>query len=137
MKRTVLKSSALAGLISLLFLFPWLGWVKSSTLTDISKPHLGVYECKQARLGDTDILDRFSYIKLELEEEDFTLYYQEKEGASKKETGKYRYDKEKQTLIMCADEFAFIKKEFPLQNGVLTVNIRIGEKTLCLVFEQV
>ena len=137
MKRTVLKSSALAGILSLLLLFPWFGWIKSSTLTDISKPYLGVYECKQAKLGDTDVLERFSYIKLELEEEEFTLYYREKEGEAKSEKGKYRYNKERQTLTMCADEFAFIKKEYPLQNGVLTIDLRIGDRAMLLVFEQV
>ena len=134
MKRNTLKSSLLAGLISLLFLFPSL---RESTLTDITMPHLGIYECTEAKLGDNDYLDRFSYIHLELKTgEDFVLYYQEKSGEKKQETGKYSYDREKGTLTLIGGANSFFKREFPLKEGVLTIAVRIGEQNLSLTFEQ-
>ena len=134
MKRTTLKSSLLAGLISLLWLFPSL---RESSLTDITKPHLGVYECTEATLNDNDYLGRFSYIHLELKtEEDFILYYKEKEGEKKQETGKYSYDREKETLTLIGGANGFFKREFPLKEGILTISVRIGEQNLSLKFEQ-
>ena len=134
MKRNTLKSSLLAGLISLLWLFPSL---RESSLTDITKPHLGIYECTEAKLGENDYLDRFSYIHLELKTgEDFVLYYQEKSGEKKQEMGNYSYDREKGTLMLIGGANGCFKREFPLKEGILTIAVRIGEQNLSLTFEQ-
>lgn len=134
MKTIRLRSSLLAGLIFLLFFFPNF---RLGSIDEITKPHLGVYECTEAKLNDNDLLDRFSYIHLELKTaEDFILYYQEKEGSKKQETGKYEYDREKGSLTLIGGVGGFFKREFPLKEGVLTISVRIGEQTLSLKFEQ-
>ena len=63
MKKQVLKSSLLAGFCTLMLLFS--GW-REGKLTDVTKPYLGEYECKQATLGEKDCLKKFDYIRLEL-----------------------------------------------------------------------
>ena len=134
MKKMVLKSSLLAGLISLLFLLPsfWKGDLK-----DIAKPHLGIYECKIARIDKEDYLARFSYIRLELKDGGrYELTYREKQGGEKRKTGKYRYDEKKETLTLYLDDMGVIKKEFPLKKGILSVQISLGEKSMHLQFEQ-
>ncbi len=134
MKKHVIKSSMLAGLATLLFALPNF---KKGDLKDIAKPHLGMYECKIARINEEDYLDRFSYIRLELKDGGkYELTYREKQGGEKRKTGKYRYDEKKETLTLYLDDVGLVKKEFPLKKGVLSVHITLGEKTMQLQFEQ-
>ena len=128
-----MRSFILSGLLSLMMLFPNL---RESTLKDIAKPYLGEYECKSAQLGKKDLLENFSYIRIELKDsENFTLYYKEKEGKGKEVEGKYVYDKEKE-LLMLADKSGVYKRGFPLNEGILTISLPMGEKNLVLKFEQ-
>ena len=128
-----MKSFILAGLLSLTCLFPD---IKDSTLKDITKPYIGQYECKSAQLGKKDCLENFSYIRLELkDEENFILYYKEKEGKEKEIEGKYVYDKNKSVLIF-SDKKGGFKREFPLNKGMLTVSLPLGDKILILKLEQ-
>ena len=134
MKKHVIKSSMLAGLATLLFALPNF---KKGELKDIAKPHLGIYECKIARIDEVDYLSRFSYIRLELKDGGkYELTYREKQGGEKRKTGKYRYDEKKETLTLYLDEVGLVKKEFSLKKGVLSVHITLGEKTMQLQFEQ-
>lgn len=120
----------------LLSLSTFLSGVKESTLDDIAKPYLGEYECKKAQIGSLDCLKRFSYIRLELkDEENFTLHYKEKGEKKKQFNGKYAYDKEKGTLTLIEEKGRF-EREFPLSDGRLTVSLPVGEKMLVLQFEQ-
>ncbi len=128
-----IKTSLLAGLSSLLLLFPSM---KNTDLKDIAKPQLGVYECTEARLGSLDCLDRFADVRLELKDEErFLLLYKEKGGARKKVEGKYRYDKERKILTIEEDATGF-KREFPFVDGKLTVAFPVGGKTLVMQFER-
>ena len=129
-----LKTSFFASLLSILFLFPCF---HARTLSEITKPYLGVYECIEAKVNDVDYLDRFSYIHLELKEkEEFVLHYCEKRGEKREETGKYLYDEEKQTVTFIGGVGCCFKREFPLKEGILTMHIRIGEQNLLLTFKQ-
>ncbi len=125
------KSSILAGLAALLLVLPvW----KDTSLKDISKPHLGVYECTQATLGSKDVLGEFSDIRLELkDEESFVVLYKRKKGKTKEWKGKYRYDKERGVFIV---EEKGKRKEFPFEEGKVTVIFPVGKKNMVLCFEQ-
>ena len=128
-----MKSFILAACLSLISLF---SNIKDSGLSDIAKPYLGEYLCKSAQFGAKDCLEEFSYIRLELkDEENFILYYKEKEGKQKQIEGKYVYNKEKESLQF-VDKSGVFKREFPLNDGILTIALPIGEKNLILQFEQ-
>lgn len=128
-----LKSSLFAGFSALLLLFPN---VKESTLNDITKPYLGEYECKSATLGETDYTEDFSYIKLELKaDETFSLHYCPKDGNKRTETGKYSYDKEK-SVLRFQSETGDVEKEFPIKDGVILIQLRLGNKILVMKFER-
>lgn len=137
MKIVKLKSPILAGICSLLTIFPNFSAVKKGDLKEITKPHLGVYECKQAQLGTKDLLEDFSSIHLELKDaHHFILYYEDKNGQKNKWEGKYDYNKKEQTITLQLDgEYPF-KRSFPLQKGQITVSFPVGNKQLCLIFEQ-
>ena len=129
-----IKSSILSGILTLFLSVSLFG---KSSLKEITKPYLGVYECTQAQLNNVDCLDRFSYINLELKSDnEFTLYYCEKNGEGKQESGKYQYDANKQKLTLTGGVGGFFKREFPLKEGILTITIPLGEKTLSFKFEQ-
>lgn len=135
MKKHVLKSSLCAGIVSLLFA---LAPVKGS-LKDITKPYLGGYECKSAKLGEKEYLDDFSYIRLELKaDESFSLYYAFKGGEKREETGRYKYDAEKKSVTLVGEGFGkkVFQKSFPLDKGKLFITFQVGGKTLIMEFEQ-
>lgn len=133
MRKNVLKSSALVGVMSLLLLPNF----RFGSLKEITKPYLGVYECVEAKLGEKDYLGYFEEICLELKSDgSFTLCYCEKNGEKKKEIGKYKYDPKKKTVTLIGGAGDFIKREFSLSAGVLTVTVRVGDKILNLQFEQ-
>ncbi len=128
-----IKSSLLAGVAALTLLLPNL---QNTELKDIAKPHLGVYECKRATLGNQDVLKEFKEITLELQdEENFRLLYTEKKGDRKELKGKYLYDKEKGELTFI-EEGSGIRKRFPLSEGKITVTFPVGKKRFALQFEQ-
>ena len=128
-----MKSFIVGGLAALMALFPSF---KDSKLDDISKPYLGEYECKKAQLGSVDYLKRFNYVRIELkDEENFTLYYQEKGEKKKEVSGKYAYDRERKTLTLKGEEGGILR-ECTLSEGLFTVSFPIAGKILVLEFEQ-
>ena len=134
MKKQVLKSSLLSGICSIMMMFA--GW-REGKLTDITKPYLGEYECKQAVLGEKDCLEKFDYIRLELSEDgQFKISY--REANSKKQTikGTYEYDDEKQSIQLKMGVGGIIHRSFPLREGVIYITIPFKMKSLILQFEQ-
>lgn len=129
-----IKSSVCAGLFALLITF---SACTGDSLKDITKPHLGAYECESAKLGEREYMDEFSYIRLELHaDQTFSLYYCPKDGQKREETGKYVYDEKEETLQLTLGENGEFKRKFPLKNGQLSVTLRIGTQTLSMQFTQ-
>ncbi len=134
MKKAFLKTSVLAGIASLLFSFS--AW-KTGTLTDITKPYLGEYECKSATYGKKDMLEDISSVILQLKaDETFVLSYKDKHGKTRKETGTYQYDKERNTLHFFWEGKGELKRDFPLEKGCIQGSVKMGNKILSIRFEQ-
>ena len=126
-----LRCSLVAGLTALLLSCS--GGRKES-LKEIAKPYLGIYECTDARVGEQEYLSRFDRVELELQEDGvFLLHYCEKNGKPQTQKGRYRYDSERGELTLLGGG---IEREFPLSEGVLTVTILLGGRTIHLKFEQ-
>lgn len=122
-----MKSCILAGIAALAFYLP-------NTIKEITKPYLGVYECKEARLGNEDYLQRFEDITLELKGDgEFILTFQEKGGKIRREKGKYTYDEKRGVVTL---DGGSMKREFPLKNGELRFQLSLGGKWLSVLFEQ-
>jgi hypothetical protein len=129
--RKRVNSSLLVGLMTLLSVLPN---ARKGEMKDVTKPHLGFYQCTEAKLDARDLSSYFDKIDLELRaDETFVLHYCEKNGNSRTETGRYQYDREKGTITLFG---AGLQKSFPLQKGVLIVTVSIGKETLTLKFEQ-
>lgn len=137
MKRSILRSSLLSGIMALLFALPVFNVWRTGTLTEITNPYLGEYECVRAELDGQDMLKEYTFIRLELKmDNEFTLTFKDKEGEMRQEKGEYQYDEKMQTITMRLDSFRFIKRKFPLTKGVLTIEMPIGGKNAVLQFEQ-
>lgn len=127
-----IRSSVFATLATLLFAF---GNVKTDSLRQVTNPHLGTYTCQRAYYGSTDVLEGFSYIRLELKDkETYILSFCEKGGKKQEKSGRYTFNEEKRTLMLYAD--GGIQRSFSLEKGVLTVDVPILGKMLYLQFKQ-
>ena len=134
MKKHVLKSSFLAGLCSLMLAFS--SW-REGKVTEITKPYLGEYECKQAILGEIDCLKKFDYIRLELSADNqFKLSYCETKGKKQTIKGTYEYEEESQSVCLKMGVGGIVHRKFPLRDGVLYITIPFKLKSLALQFEQ-
>ena len=134
MKIMRLKSSIFAGLAGCLLCFP--ACTKGS-LTEITKPYLGEYECESATLGEQDFLGEFSYLRLELKSDgEFILRYQTKQGKQGQETGQYEYDEHTQSIRFVAKGQYELDRNFPVEKGEICLTIPIGKQILSIRFAQ-
>ena len=132
MKKLFLKSPILVGLLTLTACF---SNVKEQSLCAITKPYLGQYVCRQAKLGKKDFLSKFEYVDLELKEDNtFVLHYKEEGGKKETIKGEYFYDEQTEKLYMTGK--GGFKQEIPLKNGELFVTIPIGKETLHIIFSR-
>lgn len=137
MKTIKIKSSFLAVLTIFLLCFPWWHTVKTQPLTELTKPYLGMYECRLAQLNEKNLLDEYDYIRLELKKDgECVLYAKDKVGKEQKAEGEYIYNKERETITFCVENLPFIKREFPMKQGVIFITLRQGDKTLLMQFQQ-
>ena len=96
-----------------------------------------MYECQSATLGETDYLQEFAYIKLELLGDGvFHLYYKTKDGKRGKQSGTYVYEKEKKSITFSLGENQEMKRSFPFEKGEITLSLPIGFQQLNMKFER-
>ncbi len=109
-----------------------------NSLTEITRPYLGVYQCQQLLFDGKDILDSFDYIKIELKSDgEMVAFYKDKHGKCGDVVTKYEYDERTQLLTVTAEVGSKkIKRSFPLKNGELYVHIHYETKTLTMKFVQ-
>ena len=117
-------------------LFTFCQNIKGS-LTDVTKPYLGEYECQRAIFDGKDYAQEFSYIRLTFSADNtFTLSYKTKEGLCGSEKGEYSYDEEKEEVTLFTQGRHSFKRTFPLVKGNIYMSLRLGDKTLQVQFEQ-
>ena len=111
--------------------------VKDGSLEDITKPYLGEYHCISATLGDREYVDDFSFITLDLKKDGaFVLRYETKEGIKGEQSGEYVYDKESETVTFSIGGKNPLKKRFPLKDGKIQIDFRVGKKMFNVKLQQ-
>ena len=129
--KKIIRSPLLAGIVALLAILPN---ASKGELKDVTKPHLGFYECTEAKLDGRDVLSHLEKMDLELRaDETFVLHYCRKGKKAQTEEGRYHYDREKGVVTLIGD---MMQREFPLKQGVLSVTITVGKDTFVLKFQQ-
>ncbi|MBQ9729691.1 MAG: hypothetical protein IJV80_02650 [Clostridia bacterium] len=118
---TKLKVSVFTALAALLLSVPS---VKDmSTLTEITKPHQGVYRLNEFRFGGEDIVERFETSSIELKRNGQAVFVLNDTNRGRKEvTGEYSLNEESGELILTIQLFGTtLKKQAYLKNGLLTI----------------
>lgn len=150
MKKYFLKGSILAGVIAL---FMGVGvkarivdneqtgfvtvaaTAEKENLPSITKPYLGEYECEKAQFGGRDILENFSYIRLELKlNGECVVRAKNKDGKTHQRTGKYAYDEKTQEIAFSLGKTDGIKRKFALKDGKIEIVFTAHGKSFYMQF---
>lgn len=107
------------------------------SLKSITKPYIGEYECVEARLGETEFLDKYDYIKISLlDDEKIEISYKPKDGQKKSYTGAYTVNPDTRELT---GELGILGIKFrektKIVNGKFTLTTNILAAPLIMKFK--
>lgn len=117
MKKRVLFITLL--LCTILLLLPACSTAQASgtsgSLKSITKPYIGEYECVEARLGETNLLEKYDFINISLlDDKKMEVSFKPKNGSKKTFKGAYEVNEE--------------TREFKGEVGILGVKFKEGTK---------
>ncbi len=101
---------------------------KMSTLADVSKPYLGVYECEKLRLGELNVLKDFEYLRISLGYGGAcALSYRTASGREEELFGTYVADmvRPEITFTYSANQNS-VAKTYRLEDGAIYVRENLG-----------
>ena len=106
-------------------------------LKAITRPYIAQYECIDATLGEENILDKFEFITVTLQNKDtMELSYKFKDGETKKVKSKYDFDYKTHTLTAEIGLFGYtFKQATVIEKGKFTVSKSFGGKQLIMKFK--
>lgn len=109
---------------------------RMGSLTDISRPYAGAYECEELSLGGRDMLGSFDYIRLELDGNGaFALSYKTALGGAGGYGGEYSVDSEQKTITFSASAAQrTVKRTFPLEEGAICMDMQLRGTLVHAVF---
>lgn len=108
-----------------------------SSLKSLSRPYIAQYECTEARLGGTDILKSFEYVKINfLNNEEFELIYKPVNGEKKIFEGKYSVDPSSHELEADIGVLGHrFKEKTKIENGKFIISKNLSGKELYALFK--
>ena len=106
------------------------------SLSDLTKPYSGLYECESIMLGGTELTEKFEKLYLELGYGgDFTIVYRGADGVKGEFGGKYTVDEEKEEITLSAPlGRRSVSYTFPMKNGKIYCDYNFGGRLLHAVF---
>lgn len=107
------------------------------SLKDLSKPHVGVYECERMTIGGENVLNDFRYVRLELDYGgDFTLSYKKSGGGFSEWNGTYEVDTEAQEITFTARQGTReLSRTYRMENGSILIDANFLGRTLLAEFK--
>ncbi len=111
---------------------------KKDGLKDITKPHVGFYQCKKMLLGKKNVLKEFKDVTAELTSDgELIVRYHAKSGEKGEYDCDYQYDSQTGEIKLSkCKELGGAKNKATLKDGVLNVFVRFGRTNLVMTFEQ-
>ncbi len=111
---------------------------KSDSLKEITKPHVGFYECKEIYFNGENKTDEYKNLTVELTAKNqFILRYQDKDGKKIEKKCKYSYNQETGVVKLKNMRGLWgVKSKITLQKGEMNVFVRFGKKNLKIKLEQ-
>lgn len=105
---------------------------KMSSLSDLSKPYVGVYECKTLTLGGRDLSGHYDKLYLTLKYDgEYTLVWRGVNGEEGKTAGKYLADGDAEEITLYAySRHRALSYTFPMKKGVIAIRYNFGGRLL-------
>ena len=101
-----------------------------SSLSDLTKPYAGLYECKTLRLGGKECKEDFKKLCIELKSDGtYEFYYKDLNGEQKRETGEYAADGGAAKIVFTPKEQKY-PRTYALRKGVIYIDHVYGGKHL-------
>lgn len=103
-----------------------------SSLSDISRPYTGEYQCEKLFLGSEDLTENFEYIKLALGYGgDFKLSYRDNRGREGGYSGEYSVSEEKKEITFKGKVgLRNAESSFPMEKGAILIDFNFRGKLL-------
>lgn len=121
----------------LITVFPACDAREAGSLKTLTKPYIAQYECTEAKLGDEDLLEKFEYITIVLEDKQtLKLIYKPKDG--EKHVAESTYSLDTETRELTADLWILgykFQQSTTVKNGKFTITQKIGDKQLIMNFK--
>lgn len=129
MRRVILSAILLIGSLTV---FTGCDLNSMTTLSEISRPYVGEYECKTLRLGAEDMTVRFESVKLNLKYDgEFILSYKGKSANKGEWSGRYRVSPDGDEITLSVKESArTVERTFPIDKGTIIVDWNFAGKLL-------
>ena len=109
----------------------------SGSLKSITKPYVGEYECVEARLGETNLLEKYEFITISLlDDKKMEVSYKSKNGKKKTFEGAYKVNEETREFT---GEVGILgvkfKESTKIENGKFTLKKLIFSMPLIMNFK--
>lgn len=138
MKKKILFITVILSL--LILLLPACSTVQASasgSLKSITKPYIGEYECVEARLGETNLLEKYDFINISLlDGKKMEVSFKSKNGNKKTFKGAYEVNEDTREFT---GEVGILGVKFKegtkIENGKFTVKKVIFSKPLIMNFK--
>ncbi len=123
----------------LLTIFPACNVKNAGPLKSITNPYIAQYECVEATFGEEDLLKKYDYITITLQNKDtLELSYKPKDGDAKKIKSKYQFDCNSRTLTAEIGLLGHnVKQSTIIEKGQFTISKSFCGKQLIMKFKAV
>lgn len=108
----------------------------NSSVRDLTHPYINTYECKSARLGNEDLLEKMDYLRITfLDDEQLEVSFKRKNAKKKAYRCDYEFDEKTNEFTAEIGVLGFkFKQSTKIQNGKFTIYMTILGKPLIMNF---
>ncbi|MCI9561648.1 MAG: hypothetical protein HFK03_04075 [Clostridia bacterium] len=135
MKRKLILISVILSLM--LIILPACDMEASGSVKSLTKPYIGEYECVEARLGETDLLEKYESIKITLiDDKKLEISFKPVNGSRRAFEGEYSVDGETREFTGEAGILGYkFKEKAVIENGEFVISKLIMTKPLVMKFK--
>ena len=110
---------------------------KDQSVKAVTAPYVAQYECVEARLGETDILEKYDYIRIIfLDKQELEVNIKKTGGEKHSAKGSYTIDPDTRELTGEIGILGFkFKEKTVVKNGQFTISKNFGRKPLFVKFK--
>ena len=113
--------------------------IQDSSIKSITRPYVAQYECIEAKLGETNLLDDYEYVRIILlDNSDMELNYKQKNRGVHSANGKYSFDEETHEITAEIGILGYTFKEKTIiENGEFLIKKTVRNRELVMKFKNI